>query len=208
MKETVLLDVDGVLVDLASVVHSSSQEILQRELPPPGEWAAYDFAQAMHLTSSQAARVFTTFRQRDNLARLANFYPGAVSFVHNLLSCGYDVCFVTKPWDDITSWRKDRWRMLKDHWPEQDVLFLGEKHRVIGHHLVDDCLDQIHRNHRRGILFDRPWNRHGATRGVRRCRDYRHVIQRIAYGEIDEDTEVDTLGCSASSSVPPTDEST
>jgi len=187
MKVTVILDVDGVLVDLATPVWRAAQAILGKNLPPPEEWMAYDFAAAMGLTSSQAIRMYNTLRKQDNLAAMATWYPGAPEFVNNLLRYGVDVCFVTKPWDGIVSWQRDRESLLRSLFPEQDVLFVAQKHRIVGQHLIDDCVDNIKHNLGRGLLFDRPWNQD--AKGCTRVSGYEHALKRILFGEIDEPTE-------------------
>jgi 5'(3')-deoxyribonucleotidase len=181
----------------------AAQEILDKQLPPPREWAAYDFAKAMGLTQSQATRLYNMLRKRDNLAAQIRWYPGAIEFVHSLLDCGIDVCFVTKPWDGISTWVRDRRHQLKEHFPEQDVEFTSNKHRIAGHFLLDDCVDNLRRNVMRGLLFDQPWNRGPESKGYRRVRGFEHAFKRIVFGEIDEETEVTELGCSALSVTPP-----
>jgi 5'(3')-deoxyribonucleotidase len=205
MNVTVLLDVDGVLVDLATPVHVAAQDILTKTLPPPSEWAAYDFAKAMGLTQSQATRLYNILRKRDNLAAQALWYPGAIEFVRKLLDNGYDVCFVTKPWEGMPSWQKDRRRQLVEHFPEQEIMFTAHKRRIIGHYLIDDCVDHIVHNRGRGMLFDQPWNRGYEARGFRRICGYDHALKYILFGELHEDTEIITeLGCGEVSGETPT----
>jgi 5'(3')-deoxyribonucleotidase len=200
MNVTVLLDVDGVLVDLATPVWTAAQEILDKPLPPPREWVTYDFDKAMGLSPSQATRVYNMLRKRDNLAAQAQWYPGAVEFVRKLIDHGYDVCFVTKPWAEMASWQKDREHQLKESFPQQEFMFTGHKRRIIGHFLLDDCVDHIRQDPARGLLFDRPWNRD--VKGYRRVYDYEHAFKRMTYGEMNEDTEITELGCCSISSEP------
>jgi 5'(3')-deoxyribonucleotidase len=202
---TALIDVDGVLMDLATPVWQAAQDTLSKALPPPSEWSEYDFAKAMGLTQSQATRLYNVLRKRDSLASLTQWYPGAIEFIHELLRHGYDVCFVTMPWEGISSWQKDRRRQLLDQFPEQEIMFTAYKRRVIGHYLLDDCVDHIRHNRARGMLFDQPWNRGPEARSFRRIRGYDHALKYILFGELHEDTEIITeLGCGEVSGETPT----
>jgi len=180
MRSIVLCDVDGVIVDLATEVHREAEELFCRRMPPPETWHQYDFGDAMGLTPREMSQLLAILRGQDDLARIAHFYPGATAFIRRIQQFGHEVVFVTKEWEGMPSWRVHRREMLRNEFGGVSVLFLEEKHRIIGDVLVDDLVANVQRNGARGLLFDRPWNRDETADGLVRVRGYEDTINQIS----------------------------
>lgn len=155
MTRTLLLDVDGVLADCSTTVHSFAQTLLGRKLPPPSSWTAWDHAEAMGLSEYEALQFERNIRQ-SNMAYDIPFYEGAEEVVHEL-KAAFDLVFVTAEWKHMAAWVPARQRLLAPF--NCDVIYTHAKHRVKGEILVDDRIENVESNKERALLFDRGWNR-------------------------------------------------
>jgi 5'(3')-deoxyribonucleotidase len=157
MKKVLLLDVDGVIADCSSPVHSFAENLLGRPLPDPASWTAWDHAEAMDLNKDEA-RAFHIGIRYSGIANEITFYPGAREIVHELARA-FDLVFVTAEWKGMDSWVPARQRLLEPF--SCDVIFTHAKHRVKGDILIDDRRENVEHedNKSRSFLFDRSYNR-------------------------------------------------
>jgi len=134
--KTILLDCDGVILNLAGTLHTFVQRLLSRKVPPPESWKCYDFREAMELTRSQAQ-----------------------SFIEHL---GFEnkVVFTTAPWRGLEHWVEARYSVL-DHFLNRRnyrIAFTHDKDLIQGDWLIDDKWENMEKTPERGVLFTRPWN--------------------------------------------------
>lgn len=165
----IALDVDGVLADCASVVHSEAQRILRRgDLPPPSHWYSFDFAQSMDLTDDQWRRVELGLRLDDALGWQIQLYPDSKWLVSGLEDAGHDVYFLTAQWTGLPHWVTAREVLLKRHFPDTDVVFTHAKHRASFDLLIEDrAQTAVKIGKDRCILLERPWNIQNRPAGFR-----------------------------------------
>jgi 5'(3')-deoxyribonucleotidase len=174
--KTLLLDVDGVLVDIANPVHKAAESILQRQLTLPENWSHHAFHLAMDMSSTERELFDKAMIFDDNIGWKLDLYPGAQDFVTEITK-SHDVCFVTTHWSGMRHWVTARENLLKTYFPDIDIVFTHSKFRVSGDLLVDDQPDHIMSARCKGVLFDRPWNR--GFRTNRRATDYEHLLQTL-----------------------------
>jgi len=175
--KTILLDCDGVIIDLAGTVHRTCQRLLERRLPPPATWEAYAFPEAMKLTRSEWEYVTKTLERKDRIGNLAPWYPQAQSFVEHL---GFDnrVVFATSPWRGLDHWVEARLRFLEHFLGRRNYSYavMSDKHLLEGDWHIDDSWSQLAWRPERGILFLRPWNKREAFQAAHTAADYAGVL--------------------------------
>lgn len=174
--KTILLDVDGVLVNLCDPVHRAAEGILARPLPPPGSWQTHIFPVAMDMSSTETELFERALLFDDDLGFKVDLYPGAEQFV-NELTRKYDVCFVTAPWPRMRHWVYARENLLQSYFPDIDVVHTRHKFRVNGDILIDDHVDNVMLAQSKGVIFDRPWNY--GFKAPRRALNYEHALQML-----------------------------
>ena len=174
--KTLLLDVDGVIADVATPVYKVAESICARPLPPPDQWQHHVFHLAMDLSSTEFELFDRAMRFDDDIGWKIDLYPGAEDFVKEV-SKSYDVCFVTAQWKRMNHWVVSRENLLSEYFPDIDVIFTHQKFRVRGDILVDDQPDHVVSVQSRGVLFDRPWNRN--FKAERRALDYEHLLSML-----------------------------
>lgn len=176
--KTILLDVDGVVIDCAAAVKTEAECILGRTLPPISDWDSFAFEESWGLNEAQTTYFYKTICNRDILPGTLKFYPGAVEAVHDLAK-DWDVCFLTAEWKGMPSWIAVREKMLSQF--GLDVIYTHAKHRVKGDFLVDDRISNLDNHPAESILVTRPWNR-GAYREfpeVAHLRDVRKFLESL-----------------------------
>lgn len=157
--KTVLVDLDGVVLNLAAEVHRFAQRRLSRSLPPPESWRPYNFSEAMGLSRSNWEFLQDSMRRSNKLGYLRQFYPQAQAFIEHLAG-SHRVVFVTTPWRGLPHWVESTYSLL-DHYLNRrnfSIVFTADKHLVAGDWLVDDKWENLEKTPDRGILFSRPWN--------------------------------------------------
>lgn len=172
--KTVLLDVDGVLVDTPKFVHDFCERTLKRPLKPVDLWAHFDFAKSMGLAQHEYRICVETLRNDPTQIEQLEFYRGAFDFVE-VLAAYFDVCFVTAPWIGLPTWTHTRETLLKKYW-NLDVIHTAAKYRVKGDVLIDDCTENVEEYGTSGVLFSRSWNR-SADASLTRVFDYQGAIE-------------------------------
>jgi 5'(3')-deoxyribonucleotidase len=177
---TILLDCDGVVLDLASTLHKFVQRMLSRKVPPPTSWKTYDFQDAMELTKSEWQFVHKMIERKDRLGYLVGYYPQAQAFIEHL-SFTSKVVFVTSPWRGLDHWVEARLGLLDTYLSRRNfsIVFTADKDVVSGAWLVDDKWDHLENIPERGILFARPWNEKYEPWAHYVARDYAGVIEII-----------------------------
>lgn len=178
--KTILLDCDGVVLDLANTLHRFVQRLLTRKVPPPTSWQTYDFREAMKLTKSEWEFVVKTLERKDKLGHLVPWYPGAQSFVEYL---GYNhrVVFATAPWRGLNHWVEARLNLLNHYLGRRAYSYVvtDNKDLITGEWLIDDKWENIAAMPERGILFVRPWNIKHESFAAFTARSYADVIEII-----------------------------
>jgi len=157
--KTILLDCDGVILNLAGTLHTFVQRLLSRKVPPPESWKCYDFREAMELTRSEWEFVTKTLVRKNKLGHLIPYYPQAQSFIEHL---GFEnkVVFTTAPWRGLEHWVEARYSVL-DHFLNRRnyrIAFTHDKDLIQGDWLIDDKWENMEKTPERGVLFTRPWN--------------------------------------------------
>jgi 5'(3')-deoxyribonucleotidase len=157
--KTILLDCDGVILDLAGTLHKFVNKMLGRKVPPPESWKCYEFKDAMELTRSEWEFVSKMLTRKDRIGYQIPFYSSAQSFIEHL---GFDnrVVFTTAPWRGLDHWVEARYSVL-DHFlgrRNYSIVLTHEKDLISGDWLIDDKWENMEKTPERGILFARPWN--------------------------------------------------
>lgn len=172
--KTIALDVDGVIANCADPVHRAAEGILGRRLPPPSEWAHFDFEVSMGMDPAEAEFFYRAMLESDEIGWEIDLYSGAERFV-NRLSAQADVLFVTAAWRGMRHWHAARENLLGRYFPAVDIVFAHAKWRVNYDLLLDDKSSTIHAVGSRGVLFNRPWN--ASAVGVTRVHDYEEALE-------------------------------
>jgi 5'(3')-deoxyribonucleotidase len=175
--KTILIDVDGVLADCATPVHTAAERIVGRRLPTPDVWYHFSFGPSLGLTKQEDDYLHLTLRKEDNIGWKIDFYDGACEFVAKL-GRDFDLAFVTTHWMGMGSWVPARDNLLRNYFPDIAVVYCKEKWRVQGDWLIDDRAETIAENKERGILFSQPWNRK-ADKTFLRARSYEEVLEIV-----------------------------
>lgn len=134
---TVLLDVDGVVMDFHSAAHRAAVRMFpHRTLLLPEYWNDDDPCVSMKLNSSESNKL-KKFFDTDEFACSVTAFPDALRGVE-LLANHCDVAFVTAPLTTSPKWTWLRHNVLKIAFPDLDVIHTSAKWRVSGDYLVDD----------------------------------------------------------------------
>lgn len=176
--KTCVLDVDGVLVDCASVVHSEAERILGRLLPQPRTWGAWEFHDAMGLSPDEREFLDAALRADDCLGWKMDLYPGAERFV-NALGARADIVFVTAGWKKMPHWVTARTNLLNHYFPSVDAMFVEAhaKWRVSCDRILDDKSETVQAAGNKGVLYHQPWN--ASAKGVRRVSNYAQALEAL-----------------------------
>src|SRR5258707_1266247 len=110
--KTILLDCDGVVLDLAAALHKFVQRALDKKVPAPIDWKTYEFKDAMELTKSQWEFIQQRLARKDKLGHLVSYYPQGQSFIEHL-GFSHKVVFVTQPWRGLNHWVEARYNLLE-----------------------------------------------------------------------------------------------
>lgn len=137
-KQSVLLDVDGLIADFTTPYLMCVRMATGRHIPDDWEASTWDVAEDLGL-SEQEQKDADMLMAAPNMAYLFNPLPGAVEGVNRLIAVA-DVCFVTAPFRLSPTWVFDRSRWLEKFFGEhgKKVVPTHEKHRVYGDIFVDD----------------------------------------------------------------------
>lgn len=188
--KTILLDCDGVILDLAATLHKFVQRMLARKVPPPDSWKCYDFKDAMELTRSEWEFVNKMLTRKDRIGYQIPFYPSSQSFIEHL---GFEnkVVFTTAPWQGLDHWVEARYSVL-DHFLNRrnySIVFTHEKELIKGDWLIDDKWENMEKTPERGILFSRPWNVKFANFAAFIAQNYTDVLA-IMDGQVDDTSTI------------------
>jgi 5'(3')-deoxyribonucleotidase len=195
--KTILLDCDGVILNLAGTLHKFVQRMLSRKVPPPESWKCYDFREAMELTKSEWEFIHKMLARKDRLGYQIPYYPQAQSFIEHL---GFEnrVIFTTAPWRGLDHWVEARYGVL-DHFlgrRNYSIAFTRDKHDINGDWLIDDDWENMEKTPERGILFLRPWNVRLSNFAAFVAQNYTDVLA-ILDGRVDDSStivQVETRG--------------
>jgi 5'(3')-deoxyribonucleotidase len=160
--DTILLDIDGCIVDFASTYlyllrarHGVSRDIT--------DITTFDFTGCV-ATKEQDADIWGHINSTPRLVYQLPMYDGARQFLSELRQLGRVVA-CTSPASG--RWAMERWNWLQNEagFAKSDIVITSAKELVIGDFLVDDsnanCAKWQDGAGMGGfaLLFDRPWNR-------------------------------------------------
>jgi len=188
--KTILLDCDGVILNLAGTLHRTVQKLLSRRVPPPESWKSYEFKDAMELTRSEWEFATKTLVRRNKLGHLIQYYPQAQSFIEHL---GFEhrVVFTTAPWRGLEHWVEARYSLL-DHFLNRRnyrIVFTHDKDLIQGDWLIDDKWENMEKTPERGILYLQPWNMKFENFAAFVARNYQDVLA-IVEGQVDDTSTI------------------
>lgn len=174
---TILLDCDGVILDLAGAVHRTAQKALGRKLPSPTAWTTYDFREAMQVTKSEWEFFAKYLSRKDRIGYQIPFYPSAPSFVEHL-GFGHKVVFATAPWRGLDHWVEARLSVLNHYLGRRNysIVFTHDKHHIEGLWHIDDKWENLAARPERGILFLREYNLANKDRAAFIAANYTDVL--------------------------------
>lgn len=177
---TILVDVDGVIADIATPVYKLARKLTGRKLPKPETWNTYDFADALKLTRNEREYFAREVRRQNNLGWRVEFLPNAHNFLEHL-AMGHEVVFVTAPWIGLEHWVEARMSLLETYLGRKkfSIVFTKDKHLVKGDWLIDDHYENIAKNHERGIMLKRPWNERFCAQAQWVAEDYKAIVEII-----------------------------
>jgi 5'(3')-deoxyribonucleotidase len=184
--KTILLDCDGVVLNLAATLHKFVQRMLARKVPPPESWKSYDFKDAMELTKSEWEFINKMLVRKDRIGYHIPFYPQAQSFVEHL---GFEnkVVFTTAPWRGLDHWVEARYGVL-DHFLNRRnyrIVFTHDKDLIAGDWLIDDKWENMEKTPERGVLYLQPWNTKFSNFAAFVAQNYTDVLA-ILDGHVDD----------------------
>ena len=160
MISEVLMDVDGLIANFIKLYLDALLEATGMHRKPE-EITTWDTGDALGLTKTQRAAVHSRL-VLPGRAFSMEVYPDAVDAVKEL-STFTDLYFVTSPFPAPT-WVYDREQWLQLHFGDlgKKVIHTKHKHKVQGHYLIDDKIDNIlswqDSQPGVGILWDTPYN--------------------------------------------------
>lgn len=191
--KTILLDCDGVVLNLAATLHKFVQRMLARKVPPPESWKSYDFREAMELTRSEWEFITKMLARKDRIGYQIPYYPQAQSFIEHL---GFEnkVVFTTSPWRGLDHWVEARYGVL-DHFlgrRNYSIVLTHDKHLISGDWLIDDKWENMEKTPERGILFLRPWNAKLSNFAAFIASNYTDVLA-ILDGRVDDTSTITQL---------------
>lgn len=162
MRNTILLDVDGVIADLVGALCNAWNADSSPVSPTLAEEdvTAYGFRECL---SEEQATAFNEFMARPGFCTCIAQYYGAPRFVERLHVGHFDVVAVTKPFHKSATWAAERTQWLKGFGVDK-VIHTGHKEYVRGDYLIEDSVDNALKwraawPEGRVVLIDRPWNR-------------------------------------------------
>lgn len=166
MPKPILIDVDGVLADLCSVI--------------------CDFVNTKNNTSFTNDDLYTDFRialgkyfdtdvdafiRSDGFGQMLPLTTNAQELIDACRSVS-NVVFVTSPYGTSKTWCYDRIKWLEKHFnvTRDDIIFARTKKYVDGLILIDDlpknCKEWSEYNSKSSILVDAPWNKKDKEEGL------------------------------------------
>lgn len=148
--KTILLDIDGVIIDYIGPLMRS---VAWHKPRMPTVWDLSDMG------VPEISIQYHTSRQ--GFCRDLPLYPWARTFLNNLRQY-YRVVACTSPYDRSLYWASERWQYLRQiGFSKRDIVLTGDKSQIIGDLLIDDnpenCRD-FEVTGRPAILLEQPYN--------------------------------------------------
>lgn len=182
MKPTILVDVDGILVDFASTYlellfcHTGRRH-------HQDEIHSFDFHLSVSSKEEDAA-IWKHVTSTPGLVSAIPVYDGAMVFLDELRKLGRVVA-CTSPAGPLWTAERAQWLLQVAGFHKRDVVIASDKSLVRGDYLIDDATHNIEgwvaeNRHGLGILFDRPWNRSAGCVNYTKAQHYAHVLEILA----------------------------
>jgi len=170
---TILLDVDGVIADLAGAFCTHAHV-------PLAKWTHWDLSRCY---DPAVAAAFHAYLQRPDLYNNVQAYPGAKQFVQHLRELGRVVA-CTAPYMAHAS-SKAQWLQKHFRFKAHDIVLAADKTLVRGSTLVEDRTDKLVQwcevHSRPGILLCRQWNTNPNHPQVYVADGYSQAVQLAAF---------------------------
>lgn len=158
------VDLDGVVYDFHSAIHSVAEEYLAQNLPEPDTWSWHmweDWGLDLH----KWVQLFRWAVIHRSVFDIGQPVPGAIEALDALKDDGWTIRFVTNkcfPTEDLLSYVAKQQAI---HWlwsyglTEHQLAFSADKSRFDADVIIDDHPHLEWRQEgKHNILFGRPWN--------------------------------------------------
>lgn len=148
---------DGVCADFVTPVLEMYNNDYNDNLTPKD---ITEYGMASCVKEECGRNIFKYFHTRGLFSNLP-LIPGAKEGIIKLQEAMFDLVFVTKPVGHSLSCVAEKQSWVDKHFPEigsDNMVFTGQKHRVIGNVLIDDMPENHKLFNGKRILFDQPWN--------------------------------------------------
>lgn len=166
MSERILVDVDGVLADFSQHVITRLRLGAKLKRDDIDRWDIFGLIEEKF--SIHHKKLALELMEDITFWRRLPLMPGAKEGVAALIEGGYEVVFVTSPWDSCVGWNVARWQWLEEHFdckPHQLVI-THAKYLVHGYTLIDDKVSHVEewneRHVDKAMLFKAPYNNNDA----------------------------------------------
>jgi len=137
----VLMDVDGVVADFVGGVLN---ELHDRGIAKDKDLVSIGPRHMFDYLSDEEAVVARQIINAPGFAQRLGTVPGARYGVEQLVSMGFQVVFLTAPWDDSPTWCYDRTKWLEAMFPyDCSIIFTHAKWHVKGDLFLDDYLPNL-----------------------------------------------------------------
>lgn len=151
-----LLDVDGVVADFIG----SLLETINSKLQPSDikEWGFLEI-----LPSDERAKAEAVLK-KPSFWRNLPLLDGAKEGVQELRDRGFEITWLTSPWESCPGWDRARTEWVHHHFDERDpVIVRKDKEKVDGDVFIDDKPDNIEKwqkahPNKKAFIFDAPYN--------------------------------------------------
>lgn len=179
MNKTILVDMDGVCAMFVDEVLRMYNQDYNDNL------TAKDITQhgMQHCVKPECGRaIFKYFHTRGLFSNL-ELIEGAKDGIQTLLNRGHDIVFVTKPVGHSLSCVAEKQSWVDKHFPmigSDNMVFTGQKHRVIGDVLIDDLADNHKQFRGARILFDQPWNQKESGYIDYRAKSWQDIVDYLS----------------------------
>ena len=138
MKDRILVDVDGVLADFSQHVINKLRLRKEMTVEDVTQWDIFSLLEEKF--SPYHKKMALEMMDDMSFWKTLPVMDGAKEGVQSLLYMGYEVVFVTSPWDTCIGWNVARYKWLQEHFncqPHQLVI-THAKYLVHGLTLIDD----------------------------------------------------------------------
>ncbi len=183
MRETILTDVDGILVDFSNE-YLRLLELLYGVRKTEADITDFDFRKCVS-TTYQDVGIWDYISRHSGFVYNLPTYVGAMGFLAELRALGRVVACTT-PAGPYWTAERSQWLLREAGFDKKDIVVAGDKSIIHGDYLIDDaehnCKAWSNGAGKGGfaLLMDRPWNESANPSSYwKRCEDYQDIIDTI-----------------------------